>query len=274
MHNNKLFAFTLDLEPEYAGQINQHEIFKDRTKIEEIISTLSSHDIKITVFVVGELFKLNSDIIKLFEKYNCEFEIHSYSHKTLNVNHENEIVQAKKAYFDYFKKDPTGYRVPCGKLTKKIVRLLEKHSFLYDSSTFPSYYPHPLRYIHLNRNIHYFDNSNLMEIPLTSITPIRLTLSLSYLKLLSINFYFWLFRLFKLPDFICFDTHLHDFIINEESHKKLPRFWKFVYNRNKFSGLDYCIQFLKYIKREGYKFCFMSELYKIHKEQILHLNKK
>lgn len=262
----KLFAFTLDLEADYAGCTDQYGIFKNPKKIEQLLSILDSFDIKITVFVVGEIFEQYPDVIRIFEKYNCEYEIHSYSHGVINPHLEHEIEKARIAYFNYFKKYPKGYRVPQGRISNAIIKLLEKYSFLYDSSIFPSYYPNPFRYFFCNRNIHYFNNSNIMEIPMTPITPFRLALSLSYIKLLGIKFYLKLFRIFNLPDIICFNSHLHDFIINENSYSKLSYFWKFIYSRNKFSGIDYCIQCLKYIKQKGYQFCFMSELYKLYEQ--------
>lgn len=262
----KLFAFTLDLEPDYAGCVNQYKIFEDPARIEKILSFLHSFGVKITVFVVGEIFNLYPDIIKIFEDYNCEFEVHSYSHNGIVTNLEYEIEKSKKAYFNYFKTYPRGYRAPQGKISKAAIKLLKKHKFLYDSSVFPSYYPNPFRYLFYNRDIHYASGSNIMEIPLTSITPFRTMLSLSYIKLLGIKFYSKLFRLFSLPEIICFDTHLHDFIFNESSYDKLSYFWKFIYGRNKLSGIDFCIELLNIIKQKEYQFCFMSEIYKRNKD--------
>lgn len=259
------FAFTFDFEASYSGCVGQYEIFHDREKIEHILSILRPLDVKMTVFVVAEIFKLYPEIVRIFERYNCEFEVHSYSHNVVNQDLEYEITKAKTAYFDYFKKYPSGYRAPLGKISLDTIKLLEKHGFLYDSSIFPSYYPNPLRYIFRNRKVHYFGNTNIMEIPITSITPFRLTLSLSYVKLLGINSYLKLLRIFNPPDFICFSSHLHDFIVSDNAYSKLPPFWKFIYGRNMFSGIDFCVAFLKYIKRKGYKFCFLSEIYELCK---------
>lgn len=264
----KLFAFTLDLEADYGGSVGQYEIFKNPKKIEEILSVLDSFDVKITVFVVGKILEMYPDIVKIYEKYDCEFEVHSYSHNVINPHLEYEIEKAKLAYFNYFKEYPRGYRVPQGRISNAATKLLQKHGFLYDSSIFPSYYPNPFRYLLCNRNIHYYANSNIMEIPLTSITPFRLTLSLSYIKLLGLRSYLKLFQIFNLPDVICFSSHLHDFIVKENSYSKLSHFWKFVYGRNKFSGTNFCIEFLKYIKQQGYQFCFMSEIYKLYETSI------
>lgn len=257
----KYFAFTIDLEPDYAGVINEHHILKDPVKIEEILSALNSLGIKITAFTVGKMFEQFPETIEIFEKYNCEFEPHSYSHNFNNPDSEYEIEKAQIAYFTYFKKDPKGYRAPRGKISDAGIKLLEKHGFLYDSSIFPSYFPNPFRYLFSNKQIHYFGDSKILEIPFTSVTPFRLTLSISYIKLLGINF----FLSTPLPDVICFGSHLHDFIHNENSFAMLPFFWKLIYTRNKFKGIDYCIKFLEHVKQKGYQFCYMSEIYELHK---------
>jgi len=261
----KSFAFTIDLESEYAGFVDQSEILKERDKTEKLLSALDSLNVKVTVFVVAKLFELFPDLIKIFEKHGCEFEVHSFSHNLNNPDSEFEIEQAKSAYFNYFKKDPKGYRAPQGKISKSGIKAMEKHGFLYDSSIFPSYFPNPLRYLFCCKDIHYHKNSKIMEIPFTSISFLRLTLSISYIKLFGMDFYKKLFRLYGLPDVICFDSHLHDFFFIESAYNKLSHFWKFIYGRNKFRGIDYCIEFLEHIKREGYQFCFMSEIYKLHK---------
>ena len=257
----KRIAFTLDLEADYAGCTKEYQILNNPSAIEEILSQLFSHGIKLTVFVVGEIIERFPHIIKLFEKYKCEFEAHSYSHTVLNPDLEYEIKKAKQAYRNYFRKDPIGYRAPQGRITAQMYRLLEQNGFLYDSSIFPSYYPNPARYLFCEKNIHKVPNSTITEIPLTSITPLRITLSVSYLKLLGTRCFSVFFKLFPLPDIICFNGHLHDFIVAEQSYQKLNLFWKSIYGRNKYSGLQFCLWFLRYIKNQGYQFCYLSEIY-------------
>lgn len=265
----KLFAFTLDLEADYAGCVNNYGIFKSLDKIGEVLSALDSLDVKTTVFTVCNLFKSCPEVIKLFEKYNCEFEAHSYSHDFNHPDSKYEIENAKKSYFDYFKKNPIGYRAPRGKISPSGIKLLEKNGFLYDTSVFPSYFPNPFRYLFNNRKIHYYNDSKILEIPLTVITPLRLTLSISYIKLLGIDFFIKSSKLFTLPDIICFDSHLHDFIHIDSSFNKLPIYWRFIYGRNKLRGLDYCIKYLKHIHDQGYKFCYLSEIYNLHKDNLI-----
>ncbi|MCX5713859.1 MAG: polysaccharide deacetylase family protein [Candidatus Omnitrophica bacterium] len=261
----KNFAFTLDLEADYSGCVGEYGLFKEPEKIEGLLSWLSSFGVRITVFVVGEIFELYPEIVRIFEKYHCEFEAHSYSHSTSSQDLASEIEKSRVAYFSYFKKYPLGYRAPQGRITPSAIRLLEKHGFLYDSSVFPSYYPDPLRYLFCKRSVHYYDYANIMEIPMTSVSPFRLTLSVSYLKLLGFNFFLMLLRVFGLPDSICFNAHLHDFIVCEDSYSKLSGFWKFIYGRNKYSGKDYTQSFLELIQKRQYSFCFLSEMLELYK---------
>jgi hypothetical protein len=256
-----LFAFTIDLESDYGGVVGQYEIFKDPAKIEELLYALDSFGVKITVFSVAEIFELFPDIINLFEKYNCEFEPHSYSHNFDNPDSEAEIEKAKSVFVRYFNKEPKGYRAPRGKISDSGIMCLEKYHFLYDSSIVPSYFPNPFKYLLSNRKVHYYKNSDIMEIPFTSLSPLRLPLSVSYIKLLGLKFY----TMLSLPDVACFGSHLHDFIIDECSFSKLPLKWKFIYNRNKYRGIELCMKYLKHVSDKGYSFCFMSEIYNAHK---------
>ena len=257
----KLFAFTLDLEAEYGGVLDHNNLFRDPRAIIRLLDVLSSMDVKITMFVVGNLFESHPDIIKIFESYDCEFEAHSYSHDLKTADSEEEIEKAKLAYFNYFRKNPRGYRAPQGRISDSGIRLLEKHGYLYDSSVFPSYFPNPFRYLLKKRHPHYPRGSHMLEIPITSISPLRLTLSVSYLKLFGISFYIKLSELFGLPEVICFESHLHDFLVHDDSYTRLPFFWKVIYRRNKFMGIEYTTNFLRYIRDQGYRFCFMSDIY-------------
>lgn len=262
----KLFAFTIDLESDYAGCINSNEIFNDLEKIEKVLSTLTSLEVKITVFAVGKLFASFPEVIKLFEKYKCEFEAHSYSHDFKNPDSEFEIVKSREAYFNYFGKYPKGYRAPRGNISISGINYLNKYGFSYDSSVIPSFFPNPFRGFISNNQIHFHDGTKIMEIPVTAITPFRILLSVSYMKMLGINFFTKLSSFSNLPDIICFDSHLHDFIFVENSYNNLFPLWKIFYGINKFKGVDFCTKYLKHIKDMGYRFCYMSEAYNLHKE--------
>ncbi len=263
----KLFAFTIDLEAEYAGTVDGYEIFKDHSAIEHFLSVMQSHGVKVTAFTVGKIFEEFPEIIRIFEKYECEFEVHSYSHDPSRADSREEIEKARNAYFTYFNRYPIGYRAPQGRISDTGMQNLTELGFLYDTSIFPTYYPNPFRYIFYNREIHYHEKYNIMEIPLTSITPFRVLLSISYIKFFGIDLFMQLFKIFDIPDVICFDSHLHDFIFKEASHSKLPLHLKLFCGRNSSQGIDYCVKLLGYLKQEGYTFCYMSDIYNVHKKQ-------
>ena len=264
----KLFAFTLDLEAEYTCSVDGYDLFKDHARIEEILYMLHSLGVKTTVFVPGIVLERFPDVVKIFEKYESEFEAHSYSHDCNNPDSEDEIEKSREVFFKYFGRYPTGYRAPQGRISGSGIKALKKYGFLYDSSIFPSYFPNPFKYLFCKRDIHHYKDSEIMEIPLTSITPFRLTLNIGYIKLFGIDFYMKLFRLFSIPDTICINSHLHDFIHCEDSFGKLSPIWQFIFGRNKYMGMEYSLKFLEFIKQKGYRFCYMSEIYDSYKERL------
>lgn len=264
----RFFAFTLDLEAEYAGFVDEFRLLEDPKRIIGLLDTIIKNGIKITVFVTGRTFHEYPEIIDIFTGYGCELELHSYSHDLKCPDSEEEIIKGKKAYFDYLARYPLGYRAPQGRISADGIRCLEKNGFLYDSSIFPSYYPNPFKYLFRPRRIYYHRDSDVMEIPFTSITPLRLTFSISYIKLLGFDFFKLLLKIFRLPDMICFDSHLHDFLISEESFRKLNVFWRMIYSRNKYKGLDYFLKTIVLLKKLGYSSCYLSEVYRYYKERI------
>jgi hypothetical protein len=264
----KLFAFTLDLEAEYACSVDGYELFKDHAGIENILSGLQSLGVKTTVFIPGIVLDRFPDVIKIFEKHECEFEAHSYSHDCNRPDTEDEIELSREVYFKYFGRYPTGYRAPQGRISGPGIKALEKQGFLYDSSIFPSYFPDPFKYLFCKRDPHYFKDSKIMEIPLTSISPLRLTLNIGYIKLFGLDFYMKLIKLFSIPDTICTNSHLHDFIHCQDSFGKLSPVWQFIFGRNRHKGIEYSMRFLEFIKQEGYRFCYMSEMFALYKDRL------
>lgn len=258
----KRLAFTLDLESDYSGVLADHYgVFRNRAAIEELLSELDRMEVKLTVFCVGQVLERFPDVVRIFEYYKSEFQVHSYSHNLKEPDSELEVMKAKSAYFAYFGRNPTAYRAPQGRISKEGLKRLEQHGFLYDSSIFPSYFPSPFRYLFSKRRIHRVHHAKLVEIPIASVTPFRLTLSASFVNLLSFPFYKTLFRLFPAPDDIVYASHLHDLIFCEDSYCQLPFYWRWIYHRNKHDGLGQTVRLLTYLREKGYRFCYMSELY-------------
>lgn len=262
------FALTLDLESAVSGVLSrEYDIFQNPAPIEELLAWLRQEGVKPSVFVVGEIFETYPRIIGLFEKYGCEFHCHSYSHDPAAADSEEEIVRVKALYTDFFKREPLGYRAPQGRITHQGIKSLEKHGFKFDSSLVPSYYPNPLKYLFKNRRVHRCKDSNIVEIPLTSISPFRLSFGISYIKLLGLSTYRFLLNVFKIPDTVVFCCHLHDFFLTEAAFDRLPRFWKIIYGRSRHRGITFLKKIIDDFKQRGYAFVWMSDIYRDYIEK-------
>ena len=259
------FAFTLDLESDYASLLPEvrNRILRDPERVREVLSALGEKGIRGTAFVVGQVIESYPRIIDAFLEHKWEFELHSYSHDTSKPDTADELSRGRAAFVSRFSREPIGYRAPQGRISREGIARLVDAGFSYDASIFPSYFPNPFRYLAMPRDPHFWQvdpTRRLLEIPFTSITPLRFTLSTSYMKLLGPGFYRAAARGFGLPEVICFDSHLHDFIVNEDSYRELPAFWRFIYGRNKHAGVAITTGLLDMVRREGYEFQYLSEV--------------
>ncbi len=259
------FAFTLDLESDYASLLPdvRSRILENPARVREVLGALGGEGIRGTAFVVGQVIESYPRIIDAFLEHKWEFELHSYSHDTSKPDAADELAKGRAAFVRRFGREPIGYRAPQGRISREGIARLVDAGFSYDASTFPSYFPNPFRYLAMPRDPHFWEvdaTRRLLEIPFTSITPFRFTLSTSYIKLLGPGFYRFAARRFGLPGVICFDSHLHDFIVEEDSYRELPPFWRFIYGRNKHRGLEVTTGLLDLVRREGYEFRYLSEV--------------
>jgi len=103
--------------------------------------------------------------------------------------------------------------------------------------------------------------NGIMELPLAVIPKVRYAISLSYLKFLGFNMNKILFSIFGLPNVLIFDSHLHDFILNEKSFSKLPLKMKMAWGLNKYCGLKYFKSIIEVLNKKQYRFITMTELY-------------
>lgn len=269
MGKNRFFVLSIDLESEVSGILDNNYLIMEHTEtIESLLSLLKKENVKLSVFVVGEVLKKFPKIVDLFEKFGVEFHCHSYSHSAKRPDSEEEISKCKFEFEKKFGKSPIGYRAPQGKISKEGIKCLEKLGFKFDSSIFPSYYPNPFKYLFKNRDIFKYKNADIIEIPFTSVSPFRFTFSLSFVKLLGRCFYKAAFRVFRIPDIIVFGFHLHDLVMPDNIYSKLPLFWKVIYYRNRYNGLELMKEFINYFNERDYKFVFISDLYKFHKGRI------
>lgn len=258
----------LDLESDHSGLLkDEYSIFQKPDRIRELLDSLKQERVKLSVFVVGEVLEKFPGIVKLFlNNYDCEFHCHSYSHNPKFPDSEAEIKKSRAAFIKFFGREPLGYRAPLGKISDQGIKSLEKHGFKFDVSIVPSYFPNPFKYLFRKKTIHLYKASHIIEIPSSSISPLRLTFALSYLKLLGYENFQKILKISRIPGIIVFGTHLHDFFSEPALIRKLPLFWRRIYSRNYDKGLDYLARVIKDFKDRGYTFKYISEIYEAHKD--------
>jgi len=260
---NKLFCLTLDLESAVSGILDtDYSLLEDSDRIKNFLDGLASRGVPLTVFAVGEILERFPAVIDLFRQRDCEFHCHSHTHDPDAPDSVAEIAACREAFEHTFGRPPLGYRAPQGRISANGIRHLEAQGFRFDSSVFPSYYPNPFRYLFRRRSPHFIKNSRLLEIPFTAISPLRITLSISWIKLLGWPIYHNLLRISKLPDEMVFGTHLHDFFLSDRHLRRLPLFWRFIYQRNHGNGTLLLHRALDHFQRRGVEFTTMSNVYR------------
>lgn len=261
VQKEKLFAVTLDLEPDYAGMKPLNTYYScDPQRLARFFSILDENAIPLTVFVVGSMLDQSHPIVKVFENRKSIFELHSYSHKIFNADVSEEIRRGKEAFERYFGRSPVGYRTPQGRIFPQDFELLSKHGFLYDSSIFPSFWP-SFRFFTANRHPNYLLHSNILEIPFAALPIIRIIISHSWLKLLGPFVWNILLKIFPLPRVLVFDCHLHDFVCPVECESELNSFWRFIFRRNSKITDRLFRDFVNHVLVRGYRPVSLNEVY-------------
>lgn len=268
--SRRLFCMTLDLEADFSGALqDEYSLFQRPERIGQLLDLLQEMGVKLSAFVVGELLEKFPEVIEQFERRAAEFHCHSYSHDPAATDSEEEIRLCRDAHMRRFEAPPLGYRAPDGRISPEGIRNLEKHGFKFDSSIFPSYYPNPFKYLFRRSSVHRVKDTNMVEIPNTPVSALRIMLSLSYIKLLGRRAYFALLRRSRLPEAVIFGSHLHDFFTDKDALSRMPRFWRWVYGRNHDQGLPYLRETLEFFRDRGYDFVYISEVYERFIENTL-----
>lgn len=262
IQRTKIACITLDLEPDHAGCISQvqHSCWEPQ-KIKKLIDLLKKHKVPLSVFVVAKSLEKNKKTIGLFQKYNCEFYLHSFSHNIKEPDSTPEIKKAKEAFRKFFGENPKGYRAPLGLITDSGLKALAKQGFEFDASIIPSFWPSP-KYLKYSKYPFYV--GRLSEIPFSTISPVRFVVALSWIKLFGPKFYKFLFSNFAAPNPLIFAFHLHDLFVSF-AYDKLPLRWKLIYARNKEKGLETLDSFLSFLEGQGYTFSTLKEIVRDYK---------
>lgn len=255
--SHKYACISLDLEPDHAGRSNECYDAWTKSNIQALMTLLRQYQVPLSAFIVGKSISKNKDIVTYLVQQKTEFHLHSYSHDLCYPDSAKEIAKGVRAFHTFFHSPPLGYRAPEGRISSQGYATLRKSGFVFDSSIFPSFWPHP-KYFFQKRTIHK-NAHNLIEIPITVVSPFRLIFSLSWIHLFGWRIYRLLLTLFPLPNCVIFDFHLHDLYIVPTT-KTLPMFWRYIYRKNADNELQLLQTVLDYLHKKGYIFVPMSTL--------------
>ncbi|MFC1750794.1 polysaccharide deacetylase family protein [Pseudomonadota bacterium] len=261
----KYAAITLDLEPDHAGQVSESYHCWTNQNIKTLTSVLVKYNTPLSIFVVGKTLKIQSKYIRLLQRHKTSFHLHSYSHDLAYPETYSEIAKGKRIYQEFFQKDPIGYRAPEGRISSQGLTHLKALNFKFDASFIPSFWPTPNRIFSPNHP-HYLNDHKLLEIPFSTISPLKIPLSISWIRLMGWETFFKLLSYSTLPNQLIFNFHLHD-LFPTPSTKHLSTFWKLVYHRNQQQGLEYLKRTLHLLNKLGYKFVLIDDIYQQRLQQ-------
>jgi peptidoglycan/xylan/chitin deacetylase (PgdA/CDA1 family) len=257
----KLACLTLDFERDYGWRTGQFNIWEQqRPQLEALGELIQRLQAPISAFITTEVLQSYPDTVPWLRQYVADYHGHSHTHNTQHFDSPYEISMMQSVFTQVFGQPALGYRAPLGVLYPGDIDVLHTEGIRFSSSVFPSLRPGKFNNLHQPTQPFCYQNG-VLELPLATVPRLRWIISLSYLKLIGWQPSQALFRAFGLPPMLIFNTHLHDFIWNEASFQHLPRHYQVAWGRNKTQGMVYFEAMVGYLRRQGYQFCTMSELY-------------
>jgi peptidoglycan/xylan/chitin deacetylase (PgdA/CDA1 family) len=251
-------CLTLDLEPDYSGRLEPVYASWDEGGLETLLDVLRRFDARLTVFVVGECLQARPEAVRRLADAGAEIHLHSHSHNLACPDSLEEIQNGVRAFETFFGYRPRGYRAPEGRISPAGWSRLESEGFLFDSSVFPSFWPAP-RYLLFRPEPFRPAGTHLWELPISTLSPFRFIVSLSWMKLMGFPLYRALLERASWPEPLVFDMHLHD-LVQTESYGRLGPVWRAIYGRNRLEGLKILEGFLELVVRKGARFRTLGEV--------------
>jgi peptidoglycan-N-acetylglucosamine deacetylase len=186
--------------------------------VPRVLKCLARRKLQITFFVVGQdaALEKNHDALKAISADGHEIGNHSFSHEPWlhlydRARIEEEIAVTEEQITRLGGKRPVGFRGPGFSFSEATLNVLQHRGYLYDASTFPTYFgPLARRYYLFNSNLSEKDREGrrllfgavrdgfrplepyrwrgkdgLLEIPVTTMPILRAPIHLSYILYLS-----------------------------------------------------------------------------------------
>jgi hypothetical protein len=154
---------------------------------------------------------------------------------------------------------PTGYRAPKGIINKQELLYLEKSGIKFDSSIFPTVFPGRYNRVCFPSEPFNVEGSKIVEMPFATVPNVRIPISLSFMQLLGLKMFQYLFRLFGLPNLIVYDTFELGITPSYGELKFSPRLG---YLRAQRNYRDPATVFEEFVKYKGYRSKYMIDVYK------------
>lgn len=256
----KLACITLDFELDYGDRTGAFDILEDDAHLAELSTLFSDLDTPVSAFIRTDILIHYPRALAVVKALARDFHGHSHTHNTKTFDSRFELATSASTFETVFGHKPLGYRAPQGVLREGDIDLLKTLGYKFSSSVFPAYRPGKFNNRSLPISPFLYDNG-IMELPFAVVPTLRSVISLSYLKLLGMGMNKAFFSIFGLPDIVVFDSHLHDFILSETSFNKLPLSLKTAWGIRKHSGVRYFEMFVELLRKRGYRFITMTELY-------------
>ena len=183
-----MIAITIDCEqwnlPQLRGKEGKITTDYSREGNKVLLKILKKHKIKATFFVTGYFAEKEAKQVKEISK-NHEVACHGYSHfyrSNPSQDIENDINRAKKVLERTINKKVFGFRAPQMQFSMKLLKILNKKRFRYDSSLHPAFLPG--YYINLNYPIKPFipKEMKIKEIPAAVMPYTRLPISWFFMR--------------------------------------------------------------------------------------------
>jgi hypothetical protein len=224
-------CLTFDVE-EWSPSHNYKDTNLSREGCERIIELLRKHKILSTFFVTGYFAQKERETIKFLIEEGHEIGCHSFRNIALTKLNFYQLgfllKKATKILSNLTGSKIKGFRAPQCKINERVLSLLEKLGYRYDSSIhpiiLPSYYYNqkcPLEPYYPNRrNILKKGDSKILEIPISVIPVFRFPISWWWMRNLSV----WLpiigakLNLSRKRDVILY-FHTWEFVKNPKSDK-------------------------------------------------------
>ncbi|MBI5295321.1 MAG: polysaccharide deacetylase family protein [Chloroflexi bacterium] len=268
----KYACVTLDMEPDYGDPLGRIRLLDTPEFFERFVGLIRKYNARVTMFTVTSLFEAHSqDFERLAARIPLEYAVHSHNHDPHNACGLDEVQAAQKAYQQFTGRAPAGYRAPIGQIDRDGLGHLMDHGYRYDSSVYTSIRPGKFGYFNLHLpNVPFWltrgGREALLEFPFTSISTVRVVYALSYAKLLGWPLYSALLQLFGLPEVALLLLHPYNFY-TKLTADGLAGFEKFALTRNDERSFEYFERMLAALRKRGYEFLLVSEIYERIQDQ-------